>query len=341
MPNTIRRASSRTLRPARCARLVWLRCSPIFGQTIAVLVVRFLPRLPHAAHAGLGGDPGLGLLNIGLALRFPMSHRLSEPARGGRAGRRISPQLAVLLYLTGGLENPFAILFVAPVLISAMALRSGADVSRSASSRLCCRHARSPSSHLPLPWYLGATIDLPYLCRLGVWTAIMLSLSFTGVYAWRIAKEGRDLAQALAATELVLAREQHLSQLDGLAAAAAHELGTPARDHHAGGAGAQPHRPEAGPIAEDIRCCARRCSAAAASSPKFDHALQTGAGPWAVMSLRHLLEEVISPQRAFDVRIETRLDGIGPRALDASQPRHHSTVSAICSTTRSASPRRP
>ena len=48
-----------------------------------------------------------------------------------------------------------------------------------------------------------------------------------GVYAWQITEEARLLANALAATELVLAREQHLSQLDGLAAAAAHELGTP------------------------------------------------------------------------------------------------------------------
>ena len=53
------------------------------------------------------------------------------------------------------------------------------------------------------------------------------AIGFIGVYAWQITEEGRQLAEALAATELVLAREQHLSQLDGLAAAAAHELGTP------------------------------------------------------------------------------------------------------------------
>src|ERR687892_1040743 len=62
---------------------------------------------------------------------------------------------------------------------------------------------------------------------LGVWLSIMISMGFIGVYAWQITEEARLLANALAATELVLAREQHLSQLDGLAAAAAHELGTP------------------------------------------------------------------------------------------------------------------
>src|SRR5260221_10214779 len=62
---------------------------------------------------------------------------------------------------------------------------------------------------------------------MGVWLSILLAIAFIGLHAWQITEESRQLADALAATELVLAREQHLSQLDGLAAAAAHELGTP------------------------------------------------------------------------------------------------------------------
>ncbi len=60
-----------------------------------------------------------------------------------------------------------------------------------------------------------------------MWFAIISSLSFTAIYAFRVADEARKLSDALTATELVLQREQHLSNLDGLAAAAAHELGTP------------------------------------------------------------------------------------------------------------------
>ena len=52
-------------------------------------------------------------------------------------------------------------------------------------------------------------------------------LSFAAFYARRVSLEAQQISDALAATELVLQREQHLSQLDGLAAAAAHELGTP------------------------------------------------------------------------------------------------------------------
>ena len=60
-----------------------------------------------------------------------------------------------------------------------------------------------------------------------MWVAITSSLLFTSAYAFRLADEARKLGEALNATELVLQREQYLSNLDGLAAAAAHELGTP------------------------------------------------------------------------------------------------------------------
>ena len=81
--------------------------------------------------------------------------------------------------------------------------------------------------HYPLPWDADDPLELPPIYMLGVWLSILLAIGFIGVYAWQITEEGRLIADALAATELVLAREQHLSQLDGLAAAAAHELGTP------------------------------------------------------------------------------------------------------------------
>ena len=66
-----------------------------------------------------------------------------------------------------------------------------------------------------------------WIYTVGVWVALVSACVFTGVYAFRVAEEARQLAHALNATEMVLAREQHLSALDGLAAAAAHELGTP------------------------------------------------------------------------------------------------------------------
>ena len=62
---------------------------------------------------------------------------------------------------------------------------------------------------------------------MGIACAIVASMTFLALFAWRLAEESRQMATALAATELVLSREQKLHALDGLAAAAAHELGTP------------------------------------------------------------------------------------------------------------------
>ena len=74
---------------------------------------------------------------------------------------------------------------------------------------------------------MGERLALPPVFSLGTWMAVVIGAGFVGIYASRVAEEARQLADALTATELVLAREQHLTQLDGLAAAAAHELGTP------------------------------------------------------------------------------------------------------------------
>ncbi len=301
----------------RLRTLVWLRWLAILGQTIAVTVVCFGLGFRMPIMLALGVILASALLNVALALRFPMSHRLSDRLAALLLGADIL-QLASLLYLTGGLENPFAILFVAPVLISAMALAPGRTLGLGVLAG--CAVSALALSHLPLPWYADARIELPHLYRLGIWTAIMLSLAFTGVYAWRIAKEGRDLAQALAATELVLAREQHLSQLDGLAAAAAHELGTPLATITLVAQELDRVTPKDGPMAEDVallRDEVRRCRGILA---KLTTLSQTAAGPWAMMSLHHLLEEVISPQRAFDVRIETKLDGKGPEPSTRRNP---------------------
>src|SRR5207302_4810980 len=81
--------------------------------------------------------------------------------------------------------------------------------------------------HLPLPWDSEDPMVLPPIYMIGVWLSIVLAIGVTSLYAFQVTEQARKLSDALAATELVLAREQHLTQLDGLAAAAAHELGTP------------------------------------------------------------------------------------------------------------------
>src|SRR5581483_2640 len=119
----------------------------------------------------------------------------------------------------------FSFLFLAPVLISATALPVRFTIA------LGLLAVASASVlvffYFPLPWEAEDPLVLPPIYLFGVWLSIVVAIGVTSLYAFQVAEEARKLSDALAATELVLAREQHLTQLDGLAAAAAHELGTP------------------------------------------------------------------------------------------------------------------
>ena len=163
-------------------------------------------------------------LNVYLRIAFPARHRLSRSFATTLLAWDIL-ELAALLYLTGGLQNPFAFLLVAPVTVSAATLPARNTV-------LLGAFALATSTllviwHLPLPWSAEAPVALPILYKLGMLASIAAGMAFLALYAARLSKEARNMSEALAATEHVLAREQKLHALDGLAAAAAHELGTP------------------------------------------------------------------------------------------------------------------
>ena len=142
-----------------------------------------------------------------------MTQRL-EPDRAAWLLAFDIAELAVLLFLTGGLQNPFAFLFLGPVLLSATALPPRFTLMLGAFAVACATVL--VFVHYPLPWDTDDPLQLPPIYMMGVWLSILLAIGFIGVYAWQITEESRQLADALAATELVLAREQHLSQLDGL-----------------------------------------------------------------------------------------------------------------------------
>ena len=202
-------------------RLRWLA---VIGQTTAVLVVYFGLDFELPIWACLAVIALSAWLNVALRVRFPLTQRL-EPDRAAWLLAFDIAELAVLLFLTGGLQNPFAFLFLGPVLLSATALPPRMTLMLGGFAIACATVL--VFVHYPLPWDTEPPLELPAIYVLGVWLSILLAIGFIGVYAWQITEEARQLADALAATELVLAREQHLSQLDGLAAAAAHELGTP------------------------------------------------------------------------------------------------------------------
>src|ERR1700712_579662 len=211
-------------RIVRLDTLVRLRWLAVIGQTTAVLVVYLGLDFDLPIWACLAVIALTPRLNVALRLRFRMPRRV-EPDRAAWLLAFDIAELAILLFLTGGLENPFTFLFLGPVLLSATALPPRLTVMLGGFAVACATVLIFV--HYPLPWDADQPLELPPIYTMGVWLRLCLAIAFIGVFAGQLPEKPRQLADALAATELVLAREQHLSQLDGLAAAAAHELGTP------------------------------------------------------------------------------------------------------------------
>jgi len=288
----------RTGRSVRLDTLVRLRWLAVIGQTTAVLVVYFGLDFELPIWACLAVIALAAWLNVALRIRFPMTQRL-EPDRAAWLLAFDIAELAVLLFFTGGLENPFAFLFLGPVLISATALPARMTLMLGGFAVACATVL--VFVHDPLPWDTDPPLELPAVYVMGVWLSLLLSIAFIGLHAWQITEESRQLADALAATELVLAREQHLSQIDGLAAAAAHELGTPLATITLIAKELQLAIKPDSEHADDVRLLneqTKRCRAILAKLTE----LSSGA-PFDRMKLSTLIEEVVAPHRNFGVAI--------------------------------------
>ncbi len=288
---------SQRLRLNTLIRVRWLA---VAGQAVTVLLVAHWMRFPLPVSLCLALIACSAWLNLFLAFRYPATHRLSPQAAFGILVFD-AVQLAGLLYMTGGLTNPFSLLMTVPVVISATslplmltALLGGLTVI--AATLLAF-------FHLPLPWYPDATLSMPFVYVAGVWIALVSAIAFTGIYAWRVAEEARLLAQALAETELVLQREQHITALDGLAAAAAHELGTPlatiatvAREMERG-IGKDPR------YCEDVALLRTQIDRCREILKRLTNLSSEGEEHLARLPLTSLVEEVIAPHRDFGIDI--------------------------------------
>src|SRR5688572_24352624 len=216
---------SREPRPhVRLDTILRLRWRAVLGQLATIFVVEQgldfeLPLIPCLSVIAFSAA-----VNIGLQITFNPMRRLEPKHAAGLLALMIA-ELDALLFLTGGLDNPFSILVLAPTLIAATALPPRLTLGLAAFA------AASATAlaiwHLPLPWIENSPLDLPTTFTIAVWISTIVAIAVTSLYAFQATEQARKLSDALAATEPVLTREQHLTQLDGLAAAAAHELGTP------------------------------------------------------------------------------------------------------------------
>ena len=287
-------------------RLRWLA---VLGQLAAIFIVAHglefdVPAVPCLAIVGLSA-----LLNLVLQIAFNPMQRL-EPAYAAALLALNSAQLAALLFFTGGLQNPFSFLFLAPVLISATALPVRLTIALGALAIACA--SVLVFFYLPLPWDADEPLVLPPIYLFGVWLSILLAIGVTSLYAFQVTQEARKLSDALAATELVLTREQHLTQLDGLAAAAAHELGTPLSTIFLISRELERSVRADSPLAGDIKTLREQAQRCREILAKITQLSATGA-PFDRMPLSTLIEETVAPYRDFGVTIKVRIAVAGTR----------------------------
>ncbi|WP_238372166.1 sensor histidine kinase RegB [Heliomarina baculiformis] len=208
----------------RLRTLIFLRWVAIVGQLAAITVSQQMYNLQL--------EFGLCYLAIGVSVVgnliaifvFPENKRLNETENFMMVLFDLL-QLSFLLYLTGGLNNPFAMLMLGPVTISAsvLGLRSTILIGGCAIMLVTMLAV----NHLPLVTESGEVLRLPDMFVFGNWAAITIATLFMGAYSRRVSSEMHSMSDALAATQMALAREQKLTDLGGVVAAAAHELGTP------------------------------------------------------------------------------------------------------------------
>ncbi|MFO1060417.1 MAG: ActS/PrrB/RegB family redox-sensitive histidine kinase [Dongiaceae bacterium] len=300
----------------RLRTLVLIRWSAVVGQALALLVVR----------AGFGYELPMGwalavvatsaIINVVASLR-PSATWLSDGAAALFLAYDLL-QVGALLYLTGGMHNPFAILILAPVTVAATVLsrRSTAVLAGLAVLLVLALSM----AHRPLPW-ADHGFRLQPLFIVGLALALGLSTLFIAGYVFSVAEEARRMSHALSATQMALDRERRLSALGGLAAAAAHELGSPlgtiavvAREIARDLPPDSPLRPDIDLLLSQSERC-REILAGLAARPDADRGV-----PFDRLPLDALVDAAAAPYRGRPVAFKVALEPAEPGAPTPGLP---------------------
>ena len=208
----------------RMRTLVTLRWTLILGE-VAILLIGGLflgLKAPYAICFGLIG--AAAWINLLTGVASPGQRMIADWEATAQLGFDIA-QVSILLFLTGGVANPFILMLIAPVTLAAATLPlkpllilGGAAVGASVALAFF---------HLPLPTAHGVSINFPMSFIIAAAAANVAGIGVIAGSVRQAAQESTRMALALDVTQTVLSREQRLSALGALAAAAAHELGTP------------------------------------------------------------------------------------------------------------------
>ncbi len=294
-----------------------IRWIAIAGQAVALFVAEYWLNLALPLVPLLGLVLASALLNLVTPSLVGRGLWLGEKA----ATRLLAfdlLQLGGLLYLAGGLTNPFAVLILAPVTVSASALSARSTAILAALAVLL--ETLLSVLHRPLPWFEGS-LHLDPLFIGSIWAGLVLATVFIAVYVASLASEGRAVGQALAATQAALAREQQLASLGGLAAAVAHELGSPlstvklvAKELQREVAPDSEWRADLDLLAEEVdRCAELLAEMAHCPTPDSGEAYN-------LLPVLTLLEVAAEPQRREDVTIRFSLKDEEPMPMLPRDP---------------------
>ncbi len=291
-------------RGLRLDTITRLRWAAVAGQALAltavVLLFGFKP--PYLLCAALIGSSAA--VNILVSLI----------GRRGRTATNLEAllqlafdimQLTGVLALTGGVINPFALLLIAPVMLAASSLSWRCAAALAALAVVCAVLIAVWS--LPLPWPDGGVFSPPLLYRFGAAAGVAAGVAFTAGNAWLTARQAERMELALHLTQAVLAREQRLSALGGLAAAAAHELGTPLATLSVVAKELAREGPDS--VREDAKLLLSQTARCREILQRLTEAPEAEDEMHARMSLVQLVNEVVEPHAEAPVRVEAVVTG--------------------------------
>ena len=203
--------------------LVILRYIAIFGQLFAVNIVYNYLNLSFpiiASHIII-----LVGLSTNLYLQFQIKSSQLKDIYASLFLIYDLIQLSALLYLTGGILNPFSFLLIIPTIVSSTFLSMGTTIVLGFFTSILL--LLISYFYLPLPGIQENTFTFPIFYKTGILVAIFIGLIFLSYFGIRFAGETKKRSEAFNKLQEVISKEYELESLGGQAAAAAHSLGTP------------------------------------------------------------------------------------------------------------------